>query len=114
MFRNIVKPDVLNQYIFSLPLLEDEDNVFKTPMVEVRHAGFTCGVSVTTETSKSNDDVTYEFHVELIHPSFLWNAKNMLVKETLSIMFAMLPGNITYTKNLFEANQFPLMKKYFS
>ena len=38
----------------------------------------------------------------------------MFINETLSMMLAILPGNITYTKNLFEANQFPLMKKYFS
>ena len=68
MFRNIVKPDVLNKYIFSLPLLEDGDNVFKTSTAKFRHAGFTFGVSVSTEASKSDD---YEFQVELYNPSFL-------------------------------------------
>ena len=114
VFRNIVKPDVLNQYIFSLPLLEDGDNVFTTLMVKFRHAGFTFGVRVSTETNKSNDDLIYKYHVELCKPSFLWNAKNMFINETLSIMLAILPGNITYTKNLFEANQFALRKEYFS
>ena len=117
VFRNIVKPDVLNKYIFSLQLVEDEDvdNVFNTPMVEVRHAGFTFGVIVRADTSKSNDDVAYEFDIELFNSSFLWNSKKkMVINETLSMMCAILPGNITYTKNLFEANQFPLMKKYFS
>ena len=114
VFRNIVKPDVLNQYIFSLPLLVDGDNVFRTRMVKVRHAGFTFGVGVSAETSMSNDYVIYELNLGLYDPSFLWNAKNMVVNETLSIICAILPGNITYTKNLFEANQFALMKKYFT
>ena len=114
MFRNIVKPDVLNKYIFSLPLLGDGDNVFNTRMVNFRHAGFRFGVRVETVTSKSNDAVVYKFGVRLYKPSFSWNSENMVVNETLSIMFAILPGNITYTKNLFEANQFTLMKKYFS
>ena len=114
VFRNIVKPDVLNKYIFSLQLIEEWDNFFTTPMVEFRHAGFTFGASVSADTSKSNDDVIYEFDIELYDPSFSWYSKNMVVNETLSIMCATLPGNITYTKNLFEANQFPLMKKYFS
>ena len=112
VFRNIVKPDVLNKYIFSLPLLGDGDNVFKTPVVKFWHAGFTFGVKVSADTSGSNA-VMYKFHVQLYKP-YLCNAKNLLVNETLSIMLAILPGNITYTKNLFEANQFPLMKKYFS
>ena len=38
----------------------------------------------------------------------------MLINETLSMLLAILPGNITYIKNLFEANQFPSMKKYFA
>ena len=114
VFRNIVKPDVLNQYIVSLPLPGNEDNVFKTRMVEFRHAGFTFGVRVSADTSKSNDAVMYKFHVQLYRPYFLWNAKKMLINETLSMMFAILPGNVTYTKDLFEANQFPLMKKYFT
>ena len=112
VFRNIVKPDVLNKNLFLLPLLGDGD-VFKTPMVAVMHAGFTFGVRLCADTSKSNNAVIYEFDVLLYEPP-LCNAKNMVVNETLSIMFAILPGNITYTKNLFEANQFPLMKKYFS
>ena len=114
VFRNIVKPDVLNKYIFSLPLLEDGDNVFKTAMVKFREAGFTFGVSVSADTSKSNDPVVYNFGIRLYKPSFSWNSENMVINGTISIMFAILPGNITYTKNLFEANKFPLLKKYSS
>ena len=113
VFRNIVKPDILNKYIFSLPSLVDGDNVFQTPMVDVRHAGFRFAIRIINVTTKSNA-VTYDINLQLCKPSFLWKAKKMLIKETLPIMLAILPGNITYTKNLFEANQFPLMKKYFS